>query len=138
MSLRDLMRADAADVFLSTDDLGQTATFLPHKATPPGNTSITVVVGDLAPSVSMIDGGQEEREQVTLFVLRSTMDAALVTLEGTARLPKRGDSFTIALGDDAGTYLVQTANYDSGGGVNITCSVNRLLRAAGQNAIQVR
>lgn len=132
-----MMRADVTDVFLASNDLGQTATFAAHKVTP-ATVSLSVVVGDLVPSVSMIDPAQEEREQVTLFAKRSTMDAALLTLEGAARLPKRGDSFVIASGEDAATYLVQTANYDSGGGVNITCSVNRILRVAGQNAVQVR
>lgn len=136
MSLRDLMRADVADVFLSTEDLGQTATFTAHKVV--GTVDVAVVVGDPQPSVSMVDPAMEEREIVVLFAKRTTMDAALVTLEAAARLPKRGDQLVIATGEDAGTYLVQYANYDSGGGVNITCAVNRLLRVAAQSAVQVR
>ena len=122
MSLATQMVSDMA-LFLSVDDFAVAATYQPQEASA-GAFAITAVPGDGAPGLNSFPGGTGQ-DAPTIFAMQrsvviAALTASLAAISAAARNPMRGDLITIAAGQQAGTYVVETWQSDIGDGLMIS------------------
>jgi hypothetical protein len=117
--LTDMMADDADEVFLNTDDFGESAEFYPGLST--SHFSTTVVVQDIAEEFVAIDTGIADSREVDIWVLRSAVQTGIAAIETAARDPRRQDALVISSGANAGTWKVQNASPDVGDMVKLRC-----------------
>lgn len=115
MTLKTDMAADLSDVFLNTDEFADTATYTPNGAST--TFSATLVPGDVEESMLPAPSGEADRRLVQFTGSLALLRAGILVVEGTVRDPRRLDSFVIASGACAGTWVVERVSPDLGGGV---------------------
>lgn len=125
MSLADQLAADLTTVFLRTDALGVSAQFRPVKqATTFG---LVVAFGDPDETTTDTLMGLSTDRIVRVLAQRSVIRAGIAGIEGVERDAIREDSFEVATGPDAGTWVVQSVSADFGDALqlNVVRSKNR-------------
>ena len=117
-SLKDLMSDDLVDVFLNEEDFAEAVTYKPDGAVTAFN--LVVAIGDVTDQMVQIASGRADQQQISATAKLSLIVAGILAIEGVSRQPQRGDQIIFATGEHAGTWSVQTASVDNGGGVVMT------------------
>jgi len=120
MTLKQQMAADITSVFLNLGEFAENCTYYPNgQAT--GFAAI-LCLGDLADQVVMADNGEIDRRRMLALGSLPALVAGIETITSNPRNPRRGDWILFAAPADQsvlGTWTVESANPDNGGGVNI-------------------
>lgn len=115
MTLKANMAADLTALFLNTDEFADTGTYTPNGAAT--GFAVTLVPGDVDESFLPTPSGEADRRMAAFTGVLSLLRAGILGIEGTVRDPRRLDSFAIATGAYAGTWVVERYSADLGGGV---------------------
>lgn len=117
MTLKTQMAADLTALFLNTAEFADTATYTPNGAA--SGFSVTLVPGDVDESFLPTASGEADRRMAQFIGVLSLIRTGILAIEGTVRDPRRLDSFVIASGAYAGTWVVERYAADLGGGVSL-------------------
>jgi hypothetical protein len=124
MSLADDILNDAA-LFLSSDDFATAATYKPGNTG--AGTACKVVVNESDAQLVVIREGQAESREAII----AAPSSVVVT-------PHRGDSFVIASGPHAGTWMVNEPQARDAGITSLRCRLETTRNTVAENAIEVR
>lgn len=125
MSLRAAIAADASRVFLNTSEFAETASYLVRGAGSPLSCSVNI---DEQPQLVVGGaGGTEDGRRWSL-----SCDSAVITA------PDRGDTFSVATGEHAGLFTVESISGRDVGMYTLICKRNAVREAGGQGARQVK
>lgn len=139
MSLRALMAADLDRVFLNVNDFAEAVTFTPRKAV--SSFACTIVINDPAPLVVGVVAGEEDRRLVSALASSAIVRAGIAAIETAtgARDPRQGDAVTFGASSPyAGTWVVDRAQADLGGGCQLDLVFARHLALGAQGVREIR
>ena len=133
MTLKSDMAADLTALFLNTDEFADTASYTPNGAAT--SFSVTLVPGDIDESFLPTESGEADRRMAPFVGVLSLLRAGILAIEGTVRDPRRLDSFVIASGAYAGTWVVERYAADLGGGVTLYARYEQRHQVAAEGLI---
>jgi hypothetical protein len=133
MTLKTDMAADLTAIFLNTDEFADTATYTPNGAA--SGFSVTLLPGDIDESFLPTASGEADRRMAPFTGVLSLLRAGILAIEGTVRDPRRLDSFVIASGAYAGTWVVERYSADLGGGVILYARYEQRHQVAGDGVL---
>jgi hypothetical protein len=133
MTLKTDMAADLTAIFLNTGEFADTATYTPNGAA--SSFTVTLVPGDIDESFLPTPSGEADRRMAQFTGVLSLLRAGILGIEGTVRDPRRLDSFVIASGAYAGTWVVERYSADLGGGVLLYARYEQRHQVAGTGVV---
>lgn len=121
MTLKQQMAADITNVFLNVGEFGENVTYFPNGQA--SGFAAIVCCGDVSDQVMVVDQGENDRQRMMVLGLLATLVSGIQTITGNLRNPRRGDwiQFVSGASDPSlvGTWTIESANVDNGGGVNM-------------------
>lgn len=138
MNLKQQMAADISAVFLNLGEFAENCTYYPNG----GATGFAAIValGDIADQVVMADNGELERRRMMALGLLAALVSGIGTITANPRNPRRGDWILfVAPADQSilGTWTIESANPDNGGGVNIQLVKENRQAAGAKGVMQI-
>ncbi len=125
MSLADDIEDEAAALFLDTADFAIAATYY---AGGTGNgVSCNIVVNESDAALSILRESQAE-----------TREAIIAASSAIVTAPHRGDTFVVATGANAGTWIVNEPQARDAGIVMLRCRLETTRNTVAENAHEVR
>ena len=134
MTLRNLMTGDMDDVFLNTEELGESVTLTTVEGNGP-SAALTVALADPQAPMVMMGDHLVEDHRLEVVASRTTYRARTLTLNGTARDASRGDTLTFT-GEHAGDWVVEESRVDVGDAQHLTLRRADLNAAGGPGAME--
>lgn len=132
MSFQSQMAEDLG-LLLNASEFDEAGTYTGRTAA--SGFAVRVVRGDIQTGAAPIDQGTEHSRNCQAMLIRSVIQAGLLSTESVARDPLRGDKLTLT---DGVWYVAAVGAIDVGGGVSVSLQRDDFGAPAGTGAHEVR
>jgi len=130
MTLKDIIAADEAAVFLNKEDFAEDVTVSPKGTTNKTFTAVAFFT-DNPITLQTADGGLVVGTEVKALLLTSVIHAGMLAQITVSRDLDRGDTLTVASGQNAGEWTVVEQALTIGGNQEVTIRLERLRTQSG-------